>query len=516
MTRLYELIFMLVFIILLSTFASSLKREGFANVDINKISDDVAASGMNAIACSPSSPVKSFIRLVPTLDDLLSSNYLKPEYTYGLGGLNTITSRSCTEPSQGTSLMASIDSNKHDCGMLIDLQPYSLIAVALGRLRVYVDSTRGVLKVVPNKTLIDMLLYRPIFLTFDNSKPYMLDMTSKNPFLFSTFSLPNVQGYNSMNSTKFELPIKEISRTGTNLFPLQNTDVVDIIKRKTENIKKVTNDSQIQIVELDVVLYYAKIKETFGNKVSIPQDSSMAYITSDNKDNQGSYIQNMISMVKFPKDPINPIITKNPVFSIKFSIFVGSQPDSNKQPWWMDKWVSVLKVGDDGWENCNLQGRGLSLVEMRPASMRNSSEWNFPFKENGSINPKYICLDFTNTEVDSASGNLVDACGGANRAYLYIPTGVPVDIAFIIGPSMKVATASYYDHETKKRHMVVSNTYHNGSKINSVLTALRTIPNLTIQNMFARKKLDPSQFQLRNIDFSYGMLDLHEWFYSLN
>lgn len=505
MNRLLELIFMLVIIILISTLASSLKQtnEMFTEsqvTDINVISDNLGKTGLAALASCPSNIIPSFIRLIPSLDDLLKSNYLKPEYTKGLAGMDTINSRSCNDEN-ALSLVSNMNSNKNDCSVLIDLQPYNLRATSV-KLNV-VDITNDQMLVVPDKDLMDFLLKRPVFFTLGTSKAYVIDFNrSTNAFVFTTQSISKINELKGFAVNKpVVIPIKTVVATTSNFFPTQKTDIVNVFSDKKSNVGSLTN-SKLSSVEIQLDMYYVKRTENFGNSVRLESGEHTKKLSTS------PYITSIIDKVKIPRDPLRPEHVKNPTVSVTFRVNLKNNGGN-----WVDNWQHLLKIGSTGWGDCNTAGRGILIIEVRPRSVRKTNYEGNGFVESSPADLNWACLDFTNVERDTNGTNIVSQCGGSNRLNLWMPTSTDVDIAYIVSPTLKVAVASWYDSKTKQRHMTFVHKYHTSNKINDVVTSFRTINDLCVSNIAARA-LDKSVINVSKVELSYGMVNLYDWFYS--
>jgi hypothetical protein len=523
MKRLFEVILILVFIIVLSVVFSSIKKEPFSQID--SISNDLSMSGLNAIAGSPlNNVIRPFINLVPTFNDLLATGYIKSDLTRNLGGFDNIMARTCNDVNVGdeTSLLSMSNSNKTGCQIMVDLQKYKFMSRDVGSLNIYANSTTSTLSVVPDEVLKTLLLYRPAFIVFEaTSRPYMLNFAGMNPFLFSTQNISNVDVYNRINTTRFNLPIREINRTNRNFFGSlsQGQDIITLLRSKKKRIDATTDDSN-NIISMKATIFYLKIDSSFGNSLELQDGISMGYITRvDNNNNMtiNNYLATtLMSYGTLPKAPLRDIDLRNPTLSVQFSIYVGKPNTLSK---WMNNWIHVLKVGGERNNgSCELTGRGILLVEMKPSSERRVSRWGNPYVERRDLNTDYVCLDFTNVEVDAISNRIVSSgeCGGQNRATLWIPTGVKVDIAYIVSATMKVVVASYFDKEKGERQMTFHQVYHNGTVVNAIKTTIQTLKTLVVQNLFmANNSLDPNEFKLSNVKLSYGMMDLNNWYNSM-
>lgn len=509
MKRLLELVIILLCVMVLSAFAGSIK-EPFT--DIVKTSEDIAMSGFSYISSFPSTRSRSFIRFVPTLDDLLKTDYLKKDFSQGLAGLGNISSRTCGDNSNG--LTTNMNSNKKDCGVMIDLQPYDFRA-GTAELTIIADKTNSSnLAVVPNEEFIKFLLKRPVFITIGNSRPYVVDFTRVDHFLFTTDNIRHVERYKNFPASQVIIPITEmmfnninnVADPSKNLFPNAIKPLPDILREKVQNvaaIKGVTDN----YVKTTVNIYYTQRKKHFGNSLKIPNNDTVACV-SDN-----AYMQSIVEKFRIPMEPLKPEHVTNPTLSIKFSLFVNKTGGS-QHPWWMSQWIPLLSVGANDWSNCNHRGRGILLVETRPLSYRQSSSWGIPYREGDPANPEYICLDFTNVEKDN--NNNIEWCGAYNRGLLWLPTGVNVDIACIVSASMKIIVACYYDPASKKRHITFLQTYHRSGRINDILGTIKSVDKVCINNLCKRANRDPNQFRVSNVELSYGMLDLVDWLQSSN
>jgi hypothetical protein len=508
MTRLLELIIILFVIILISTFAGSLK-EGFVDSGIDAVSRDLGVLGLNAIGANPNSGFKSFVAFVPTLDDLLKSNYIKKEFSAGLNGAESISARTCSEETNtNNSLMAAMNSNKNDCNVFVDLQQYSFMATTI-KLQIFVSGTDNtVLVIKPDDNFKNFLLRRPVVFTIDNSKPYLIDWgRNSNRMLFTTYPIKSVQKYKDDTSLSYKLPIKQTTVSATNFFPAQANDILTTIKNKNQALLKVTGNVSATpntTVDGNVIIYYLKRKDNFGNKVSLSDSNASVSITNN------SYINSILQKYKIPKTPYTKEQLQNPTLTVNFTLRVGNIGDN---PWWFSQWPSIISIGSNTNVNCDNGGRGILLVELRPTSYRQSSTYNNPYIETAPSNPAYSCADFTNVERNVSNTNWVGACGDQDRALLWFPTGVNVDISYIVSSSMKVIVASFYDPITKTKQLIYTHNY--GVNYNDIIGTIRGIDNIYINNVAKRNNYDINQFKVSNIEVSYGMQDLYEWYNSI-
>ena len=511
MNRLLELVFMLVIIILISVFASSLRTEGFdvPASSIDSVSSDLAMSGLSDLSSSPTNTIKSFIKLVPTLDDLLSAAYLKPEYTQGLVGANSISARTCSDDKGN--LTSSMDSNKINCGVLIDLQPYHFKSTSLTMKVLARSTTSNTLVVIADKSLLDFLLLRPVFTTIDGSKPFCLDLARNTPSLYTTFNIPTVNVYNQFPVNIMSIPIKDVPKSNSNFFPVQTQSIISVLQNKMQSVMDVTGSrDQAFIVEVLATLYYVDRDDNFGNSLVVDDAANLAYF-SDN-----SYMTSLINQIKSPTPPLTVASVSNPVLSVCFTVNITRPGDLTQPPWWSNDWHSLLKIGSASWSTCDEPGRGVLLVEMRPQSARTSTIWNWPYSETPPVSGKYYCLDFTNVEASNSSGQIVDVCGGYNRSTLWLPTGVDVNIVYIVSPSVKIIVAKWYDLDTKQRQVTFVHLYNTGSTVNDIYRSMINLGDLCVDNQVKRLNLDPNTFKVSGIEVSFGMRNLYNWMYSSN
>lgn len=523
MTRLFNVILILVFIIVLSVVFSSLKTEPFSQID--SISNELASTGLNAIAGSPlNNAIRPFVNLVPTFNDLLASGYIKSDLTQNLGGFDNIMARTCKEINvdSETSLLSLSNSNKTDCQLMVDLQKYKFMSTDVGTLSIYANSTTNVLRVVPDKVVQSLLLYRPVFIIFEaTSRPYMLNYAGMNPYLFTNQNIDNVDVYNRVNASIANIPIREVTRTNRNFFGAfaNGPDVVSLLRSK-KNRLDMTTDNKNNVIDMKATIYYLKIDSSFGNLFSLQDGTSTGYLTRiDNANNMliNNYLATtLMTYASIPKAPLRDIDLRNPTLSVQFSLYIEKPTAASK---WFNNWVGVLKVGGErNNSSCDLSGRGILLVEIKPRSERRVSRWGNPYIERNDMNMDFICLDFTNVEVDAGTNRTVSGgeCGSQNRATIWIPTSTKVDIAYIVSPTMKVVVASYYDKEKAERKIIFHQIYHNGTVVNALRTTIQTLRTLVVQNLFmTNNSLDPSAFKLSNVKVSYGMMDLISWFKSI-
>lgn len=481
-----------------------LSAENYAerSVNMDTLTRDLAIMGLNANVSNPSAPVKAFVSLVPTLDDLLSSKYLKREYTRGLAGATTISGRTCVENdgSRNDSLVAAMDSNKRDCGLTVDLQQYDFKATTMNLQVDAKKSTATALFVSQDAQLVEFLLRRPVFFTIDNSKPYVVDWGRR--FLFTTKSAPKVAKHRDAGAAVYKLPIKQAPTTSTDFFPAQHANIPDILAAKAKRVKSVGATGTIQV---SATLYFLKRKANFGNKVALADGNIAKRVDSS------AYIKNILSQYKLPPSNISAANLKNPTMTIEFKVFI--RPEANKGSWLYKYWSSLVSLGGNAVGSCDARGRGGAVIELRPESQRLTAE----YAEAAPIDPNWACMDFSNVENDANTGATTDACGGVNRGQLWIPTGVPVDVAYIFSATMKVMTASWYDNATKKRQFTMAHMYSSNATVNGILsTVTRMLDELHIVNQTKLQNFDANILKIKDIAVSYGMADLHEWYFSPN
>lgn len=512
MSRIWDLVVILVLTIILSLWTSSTLtkthvKETFQ--DIDTISRNVSTSGMNAIACAPSSAAQTTIRLGPTFNDLLATRFIKNELTTGLGGMDGISARTCSY-GDVNSLRAGMNSSRTECDVEIDFQPYTMAAVSPGKLKVSINSTQQTLSIIPDDVFLSLLLHRPFFFVLESSRPYMINYSVMNPFKFSTHNISNVQTYKNGGSPLFSLPIRPPVSNGTNLFAHQTLDVTEIIQRKSASVRRV-HGSPVRVVELELVLYCVKIKARLGDVLELPRTTPFAFIRRANDQSQ-THLSSMLSRFTTPAPLSSTSDQRNPTISTSFTVKI-SKPTTGTVPNWMNNWNSLLKIGGQGNNSgCDSNGRGVLLVEMAPVNIRGG--WWMPFREEGRASTDYVCLHFTNTNVDIISERLVEWCGGWDtRGVLWIPTGVNVDIAYIVSPSMKVMAATFFDETTRKKQLIFGNMYNVGSVVNGIRPTLRQIQDIAVTNLVVSQNMDPSVYNLSNVKVNYGMMDLHKWYF---
>ena len=511
MNRLLELVFMLVVIVFLATFASSFRnKEAFdaPASDIDQVSGDLAASGLADLDSSPTSHIRSFIKLIPNLDDLLSAGYLRPDYTSGLVGAESISARTCKD--ERGSLVSGMDSNKKGCTLIMDLQPYKFRSTTL-KLKLNVGGTKeNILALTTDKAFIDMLLMRPVFVSVEGSQPYCLDLVRNTPFLYTTSYFPTVTTYNQFPTSYMEIPIKTVPTTNTNFFPAQTRNLTDVVAQKQAHVCAVTGiaPNDLAFVEANATIYYLQREDKFGNSLEVANSAGVAYF-ADNP-----YLNSIQNKISRPPSTITTTDVSNPCLSVCFTVFVAQPGDLTQPPWWVNDYQGLLKVASDGWATCDAAGRGIALVQLVPSAVRAATTANCPYAESSPPSGKLYCLQFTNVEEDNISGQVTSTCGGVNNSEIWLPTGVSVDIAYIISPTMKLIVATYFDPSTNERNFTYTHLYNTGSSINAIYSSLINVPNLCVDNLCKRTNLDPNTFKVSNIQVSYGMVDLYEWFYS--
>jgi hypothetical protein len=489
MDKLWQLIIILLVIIILSVLADGIHFETFAEDKLTRVSNDIASLGVNLFASNPNSSLKSSITLEANKMDVLQSGLVKPEVSKGLVLSESLDYRACTEPTDDNSLQLSFNSNPtNTCGLTIDLQKYRLLATTIP-ITLITDATyENKLAIVPDNNFVKFLLLRPIVFTINNSVPYTI---AYDKLLYTTFNISNVSKFNKDMSTIFLMPIKQPPRTQSTFF-LPNRPTLSTVMRNSMNqIKNKGSSTSTIIYNFDV--YYIKRDDSInGNKVKLPNK------TITTKLNDNAYFENIFNTYRSTKQPRS--LLSNPTFSVSFKLGINSA-----SPWWMNNWIHIMSVSSAPTNTCNLAGRGILLVESRPASAR--LQGNPPdFVESKPNNPKFVCLDFTN--VEEISQNRFDNCGNMNRNILWIPADTEVDIICIISASMKIVAAKF-TYEGKK-HLIFTHMYM--PYTNAILHTIQSSKDIHVTNLALLNKIHEMTIKVSDVEVSYGVADLYKWF----
>jgi hypothetical protein len=511
MNRLIELSIFLVAIISLAIITASVKTHEHyadgASPNIDAISRDMADSGLRHLSSCPSSAIKSFIKLVPNLDDLLSGAYLKEDYARGLAGMNSITARTCND-GKGTKLMSSVDSNKAYCTLMMDLQKYSFMSTSINLAVSVAKSTDNSISVYPNQELINFLLLRPAYIVIENSTPFILDLNRTTPFTYSTSAVPTVQGLKSFgSSTLFSLPVAPISRQGAKMFPATTqTSITKIIAQKVKDVSSAATVAN-KLVQLNMSVFYLDRDYNFANKVKLEDNNSSINVATS------EYINSVFNKYRVPqsKGVISANDMLNPVVSITFRVFGRRPTNSTDKPFWMGKWAPLLSVAASDGGACDSASRSVCYVEVRPELYRTDKSYGNTLVEDKPSSNQLMCIDFTNTERDINSSRIVDSCGQM-RNVVWIPTGTDVDIAYIIGPSFKLVVASYY--QNKRRSMTFQHLYQCDSRVNDIVSGIKG-GTLNVNNLCLKNNTDPNALRVSKVEMTYGMMNLQKWYTKL-
>ena len=472
--------------------------EGFqSSNDIERLSTDIANSGVKYLACCPTSPVTSLVKLVPNIDDLLSGDYLKADYSAGLAGMNSIFSRSCDD-GNGDKLTTSVDSNKPYCSMIIDLQQYSLMRTNIHLVVDTANSTESTLYVYPNEEFLRFLLLRPVYVVFEQSMPYILDLNRKTPFIFARTGLPTVSGFGDFSPTKpVAIPLSRVPNVGQKFFPsgLQLA-LPSVLRAKKSGIK----DVDTHYVSLDTTVFYAARQNVFMNNVTVPNQNISANVSTN------QYMANMFKSYQ-QQTSIPQSLLQNPVVTIKFTVYTSRPADPDATPPWMISRVGLLSVATTPDGSCG-SGRGICLVETQPQLEQVLSNPAYVKSKPKQKNNRFIGLDFTNSERDPNSGVVMDQCGSANRATLWIPSGVTANIVCVMGPSFKLLVARY------EGNVVFVHQYHCGNRVNDILGTIQSTMPIMITNLCQKNEVDPLILGVSNLQFEYGMDNVYKWYTS--
>jgi hypothetical protein len=506
-SRLLELILILAVIIIFSVLAGSV-NERFENVDTMQIvSKGLSDLGIDAIAGNPvSSANKSYIAYVPTFDDLLKSDYLKKEFTNGVSGLDSIMARTCTDGNT-SSLMGSIDSNKKSCDILIDLQPYKFMAKTL-QLNVYTDTSRSndtEIQIVVNKPFLEFILRRPVVFTVNNSIPYRIDWERfRDRFLFTNYTVPGVEEYKS--NTIATVPIKAVAAANSQFFP-SNTQTISAIFQQKDS--KTTPMSQVT-----VNIYYLK-RKSIDSRVTGSSMDSLGKVTRLNPTFDYAEIKdNIVDSYKFVKPPLTESQLKNPTFSITFRVKVRT-PDDTAQ--WTADTTNLVSIGSNVTANnntCNIQTSGIANVSI--SSLTSRQQNNRPFYESSPMSNfvryKYACLDFKNTLTSYNSPLPKNPTCDENIGCVWIRTDVETEIAYIVSSTMKVIVAKYFDPDEKEYKVSYTQMYFVDSSSNGLVDTIRALDKLFVCNQAQKNQY--GHVVVTDIETTYGMIDLNDWYFN--
>ncbi len=494
----------LVSVIILSVLLHTAKKENYLDAprDIASTNADFSRVGLGSMSGCANGGIQSQLGFQANLDDLIASKSLKSNTTKGLIGVNSIASRSCSDSQTNATgtLLSSISSNKNNCNVEVDGQEYQLLSRNI-RLKIDLrNSSERELKVVNDQDkIIELLLLRPVVLVIADSKPYNLSLGNSGYFIYSTNKVRKYYVHNQFPHKITNIGIQPAAGS-YKVFPIeQSKQISQVLKEQLQGIRTSTGRGST-IHDVMVTVYYLSREEN-ANLDTVKVENNETHKLFYTKDMMKNKIEKVL------KGEV-----KNPVFTIKFRCKI--RPDAERQTH-LREWRNLLSVAR-GWQTCDVNGRGIALVAIRPERHRGDAvPWNAgDAKEVLPSDPNWISLDFVNVVKSVSSGAPLDGCGYYyNSLNLLIPANTEVDIMYIVGPSFKVAVATYYDQSKNKKHTTYVQNFHCYDYMNDVLSTISVLnKELAVHNL---AKINGHEFEgvyVKDLQVVYGMDNMEKWY----
>jgi hypothetical protein len=396
-------------------------------------------------------------------------------------------------------LFSALSSNKSDCELTIDGQTYELRARDINLVFDVRKSSSTELHIVNDAALSEFVLLRPVIFVVADSKPYNINMGNANYFVHSTQNIERVKPYSSFPKQTIVVPITPASGS-LNIFPTsQVADIGSVFKNKMQSVAQSGGGNPVT-QELKTTVYYLN---RIGNR-------NLDTIVVENSE----VFSKLVS-----KEGMKTILTKvrsgnikNPVFTVKFRC--SFMPDVSRKTYLNSRknLVSIAKKRDGA---LGYDGRGILLVSTRPENLRKDIvPIQSRTQETVPSDPNWVCLDFMNVEKNSLTGGVSSNEGFSNNCVsLWVPANTNVEVIYIVGPSFKVAAATYYNPSTNQRHLTFVHSFHCNNIINDVLFPVTTQMNdLALNNLAKGGGLERELIIVSNLEAYYGMDNLEKWF----
>jgi hypothetical protein len=494
MDRIMKLSFILVFIILISTVTGTTK-EKFAQIDDeNRKFSNIGIT--SAGGCTDIN--RGTLSLSPNLMDLFASGYIKPELITGLQGRSTIYSRSCTAPSsQGCPLVAQMDSNKKTCTLELNGQNYKFMRACVN-LTVFPNlSSKDYLVIKADKEFEKFIFLQPVFFHVGRSKAYSLNFGSNpaNQFIIRNFAINDVNGMERRKYRDYmRVNIIQVRDNTDNLFTAHQTQDIDKvmyeIRKGVERKNGWTGGSSIKV---PFVIFYLNIVPNYANIAKLDNNTASINISSL------PYFVNKVQQVRGGQ------IT-NPALTVRFRFRIS--PQINEMI--ANNWISLLTIANRDTESwCNYDGRGILLVEAEPWYFRKYAHTSIYDKSMVRDN-NIIAIDFTG--VEKANDANINWCGWYNRLRVFLPVDVDIDISYVVSQTMKVVFATYYSKEKNERKYVFIHQNNCGYFNNDLINTIKR-GDVMVNNVTKAKYSHLGEgLKISNVEVSYGVGNLHEWY----
>lgn len=430
----------------------------------------------------------STISFGATIDDLLKSGYFTEEVTNDLATAERINRRVCPDPSDVRKrgvLQQGVDANYSNCVVTIDGHQYELRSKTLP-LTVNMKRSHEKQIVVACKddiNFVHMLLTRPLFFMIENSQPYVV---VQDYFVYSTYHVSNVLILQDNPADEATIPIRANSYSAELVPETQ-------VKSITHEIYNIRNRSQDQfdIATMPLSMYYIHRVKELGDAVIMQQ-------------NMTRRLMGNMGISKMIKAVLNNEID-NPCFTVEFTCYVPSDPQRMTH---LRDLIPLLSVSSQLLDtSCTYQGRGVMYIATRNEILRSMPIPTHSFiRETAVANPNWVCIDFLGITKDIVKDESI--CGhDKNTVSLWLPCDVTVNIVYIVTPSMKVAVATFYNNQVRRRELMYVQSNHCDDMINDLVGAIQRLDGDLHAHTFDAKNIKVSDVRLR-----YGIINLQEWY----
>ena len=482
MTTLFMFIgFIIAVIVILLLLRRLSQREYFEEIDNANLYIKAGISG--ATGCKGTQ-----VMFGATIDDLLKSGFFAGSVVNKLLADERINRRVCPDPSMSMKrnvLQQGVDANFGNCRVAIDGQEYELRSKTI---QLAVNTRKSnekqlVCSSKANPEFINFLLTRPLFFMVEDSQPYVI---INEYFVYSTFYVPNVMGFEKFPAEETTIPV-QVNPYTSNIVP---DSQMESLTSSLFSIRKKSGDT-IDTVMLPLAMYYILRPKALGDAVVM-------------QDNITKRVAGNASIANAIKGVMNKRIT-NPSFTIEFSCIVPSDPQRIGH---LRKKIPLVSVSSQLQDvSCTYNGRGIMLITTRDEILRSMPIPTHSFiRETAVSSPNWVCLDFLGITKDNANGDSI--CGhDKNTVSLWLPCDVQVHIVYVVTPTMKIAIGTYYNEKIRKRELIFVHSSHCDDTSNDLVGAIEKLEGELYLHTYNDANIKVNDVRLR-----YGVIDLVDWY----
>jgi hypothetical protein len=423
-----------------------------------------------------------------TIDDLLKSGFFGGNVAKTLGAQERINRRVCPDPSiymKRNVLQQGVDANFGNCKVTIDGHDYELRSKAIPLLVNTRKTNEKQLVVVSknNADFINFLLTRPLFFMVEDSQPYVV---TNEYFVYSTFHVPNVMGFEKFPAEETTIPIR-VNPFTSNVVP---DSQAESLTSAIFNIRKKSSDT-IDVATLPLAMYYIHRPKSLGDAVVM-------------QDNITKRVSGNVSIATAIKGILDKKIG-NPSFTVEFKCTVPADP---KRLGHLRKKIPLLSVSSQLQDiSCTYKGRGIMLISTRDEILRSMPIPTHSFiRETAVASPNWVCLDFLGITKDTVNGDVI--CGhDKNTISLWLPCDVPVHVVYVVTPTMKVAIGTFYNEKIRKRELIFVQSNHCDDTMNDLVGAIEKLEGELYLHSY-----DAENVRVNDIRLRYGVINLVDWY----